>query len=76
MKIVKTIYNPNLLPPDSIEVICGDQVRTFDAKDKQEIGKWLMSIWNDEFFPSPAYIFYNINWDSDHVCYCKYEAEF
>lgn len=76
MKITKTIYNTNLMSPDSIDVVCGEHSRTFDVKDKQEIGKWLLEIWNDEFFPTPAYVYYNINWDRDHVYYCKYEAEF
>lgn len=73
--IQKTIYNENLRHPDSITVECGNERKTFDERDKAGIGEWIQSIWNKEFFPAPAYVYYNIGWDADHVLYCRYELK-
>ena len=73
--MIKTIYNSNLREPDSYTVECGGKERMFDKSDAKKIGEWIKSLWEGEFFPSPAYIYYNIDWDSDHVLYCKYEKD-
>ena len=69
----RTIYNNNLRTPDSITVECGSHIKTFPASDKRAVGEWVREIWNNEFFPEPAYLYFNIDWDCDHILYCKYE---
>ena len=71
--ILKTIFNANLLPADSYTVECGSNRRDFPRGSEKQIGEWVRSIWDEEIFPSPAYVYKNIGWDSDHVLYCKYE---
>lgn len=75
MKITKTVYNSHLLTPDSVTVQCGDQKKDFSYAERGKVGEWMKSIWENEFFPTPAYVYYNIDWDSDHILYCKYECE-
>ena len=71
--IVKTVYAYNLRPADSYTVECGRHKKTFPASDPKAVGKWIMDIWESEIFPYPAYVYYNIDWDCDHILYCKYE---
>ena len=73
--IFKTIYNANLRPADSYTVECGAHRKTFPHGQEKQIGKWISSIWAEEIFPSPAFVYKNIDWDSDHVLYCKYELK-
>lgn len=73
-KMTKTVYNTNLRTPDSYTVECAGKTKTFDRGDESKIGEWLTSIWLNEFFPSSAMIYYNIDWDCDHVLFCKYDA--
>ena len=78
MKINRTIYNNRLLTPDSITVECAGQKATFPYAEKAKVGEWCKAIWEKEydgFFNnfSPAYVYFNIDWDSDHVLYAKYE---
>ena len=50
-------------------------------REEELIEQWIMAIWHQEedpFFPefsvfSPAYLYYDIDWDCDHVLYAKYE---
>lgn len=72
--VKKTVYQQNLRSPDSYTVECDGQVRNFPASNKLDIGKWISQIWDNSFFPAPAYVYCNIDWDSDHILYCKYEA--
>ena len=73
--IRQTIYNDNLRTPDSVTVECGKHTKGFlYPDDSEKVGDWVRSIWAEEFFPSPAYIYYNIDWDCDHVLFCKFEA--
>lgn len=78
MTIQKTVYNSKLLPPYSYTVECGGWKAEFKREDKNKIGEWINLVWAEEedgFFNvySPAYIYYNIDWDSDHILYAKYE---
>lgn len=73
MAIVKTTYNTNLRTPDSYTVECGNKRKMFDVTEKSKVGEWVKSVWENEFLPSPAYVYYNIGWDNDHILYCKYE---
>lgn len=75
MTINKTIINSRLLPPDSYTVECGGKKAHFSADEKLKVGDWIMSIWKTGNF-QPAYVYYNIDWDSDHVLYAKYELPF
>lgn len=72
MNIKKIIYNDNLRTPDSYTVECGGKTMMFNKGEEPLIGEWIKSIWKDEFFPSEASVYYNIDWDCDHVLYCKY----
>ena len=74
LKIRKTILNSRLLSPDSYTVECGSKKARFNATDKLKVGEWIMSIWKSGEI-EPAYVYYNIDWDSDHVLYAKYELE-
>ena len=76
MKITKTVYNSRLIPPDSYTVECAGQKKTFPVSEAKKVGEWVEGIWENEFFPSPAYIYYNIGWDADHILYAKYEASY
>lgn len=71
--IKKTIYNNNLRTPDSYTVECGNKTKTFMKGSERCIGEWIMSLWNNDFFPMPANVYYNIGWENDHILYCKYE---
>lgn len=74
MVVKKTVYQSNLRTADSYTVKCGDQSRIFPAAEKASIGSWISQIWNSSLFPEPAYVYCNIDWDSDGILYCKYEA--
>lgn len=73
--ICKTIYKDNLLPADSYVVECGEHKKTFQRGEETLVGMWIMGIWKEEIFPTPAYIYKNIGWDMDHILYCKYELK-
>lgn len=80
MTIHKTVYNSRLLPPYSYTVECGGKKAEFRRGEELKVGEWVKSIWAEEedgIFNvySPAYIFYNIDWDADHILYAKYEKE-
>ena len=74
MKIHKTIINSKLLPPDSYTVECGGMKTSFSADEWFKIGQWITSVWKSGKI-DPAYVYYNIDWDSDHVLYAKYELD-
>ena len=74
MKIKKTVYNHNLRKPDSYTVECGQHKRFFNAGEEKKVGEWVKGLWR-QGEDSPAYVYYNIDWDCDHVLYCKYEFE-
>lgn len=79
--IRKTILNPNLRSPDGYQVSCAGMKARFKPGEEELIEQWMMAIWHQEedpFFPefsvfSPAYLYYDIDWDCDHVLYAKYE---
>ena len=76
--IQRTIYNPKLLEPFSVTVECAGKKVEFRWEERQKVGEWLMQVWKDQedgFFNthSPAYVFYNIDWDADNVLFAKYE---
>lgn len=71
--MVKTVYAHNLRPADSYTVECGCHKKTFPASDARAVGEWIKQIWGNELIPKPAYVYANIDWDCDHVLYCKYE---
>lgn len=76
--IQRTIYNPKLREPFSVTVECSGEKAEFRWEERQKVGEWLTQVWKnqeDGFFNthSPAYVFYNIDWDADHVLYAKYE---
>lgn len=73
MTRIRTIINDNLRTPDSYTVECGGFKKNFSASEKKEIGSWVKSIWNEEMFPSTAYVYFNIDWDCDHILHCKYD---
>ena len=73
-KIVKTVYNNRLLPPDSYTVECGGEKARANKGEEWKIGAWLMSKWQeDPLNHKPGYVYYNIGRDCDHILYCKYE---
>lgn len=80
MQIERTIYNPNLLPPDGYTVECAGKRQNFKKGEEAALRDWMLEIWRgeeDQTFPefsvfSTAYIFFNIDWDSDHILYAKY----
>ena len=74
MKIHKTVINNRLLPPDSYTVEIGNFKKMFSAREKVEVADWIMSVWESGNI-EPAYVYYNIDWDSDHVLYAKYELD-
>ena len=76
--IKRSVYNSRLMEPDSITVECAKQKATFSYAERSKVGEWVNAIWDSEedgFFNnySPAYVYYNIDWDCDHVLYAKYE---
>lgn len=76
--IQKTIYKPRLLEPYSITVECGTKKAKFKYEDRAKAGDWMMDTWKEQedgFFNThfPAYVYYNIDWDADHILYAKYE---
>ena len=78
--ICKTVYNRNLVTPFSITVKCAGEKKEFRWHERQNVGEWLMKIWKDQEdgifnIHSPAYVFYNIDWDADNVLYAKYELK-
>ena len=78
--ITRTIFNRKLLEPFSITVECGGKKAEFKYEDRSKIGNWMMAAWKEQeygFFNthSPAYVYYNIDWDADHILYAKYECE-
>lgn len=81
MKIQRVIYNPNLRNPDRITVVCGREKRHFKPEEKLEVGKWLKDLWNKQqeenfglILTPEARVYYDIDWDSDNVLYCKFIA--
>ena len=79
MTIQKTVYNSRLRPADSYTVECGGRKANFKWNEQQKVGEWIMAVWREQedgFFNThtPAYVYYNIDWDCDHVLYCKYEC--
>lgn len=78
--IHRTVYNKGLIEPFSITVECAGKKAEFRWEERQKVGNWMMDVWKEQedgFFNthSPAYIFYNVDWDSDHILYAKYELE-
>ena len=76
----KTIYNSHLRTPFSYTVECGGKKVEFLYDNRDQIGKWMQERWKEQedgFFNThePAYVYCNIDWDCDHVLYCKYELE-
>lgn len=76
--ICRTIYNAKLITPYSVTVECAGQKAEFRWKERQKVGEWMEQVWKEQedgFFNthSPAYVFYNIDWDADHILYAKYE---
>lgn len=76
--VKRTVFNERLIEPYSVTVECGGKEIEFRWEERAKVGEWIDQIWKeqeDEFFYiySPAYVFYNIDWDSDHVLYAKYE---
>ncbi len=56
--IKKTIYRSNLISPDSVTVEVGEHSKTFKyPEENKKVAEWVESIWNDEFFRSPAYVY-------------------
>ena len=77
MILVKTIYNTNLRKPDYYTVEVGNIRKMFPASQKNEIGKFIITVWKEQEQykeeSDEAYIYYDIDWDSDHVLYCSYK---
>ena len=81
MNITKTVYadENRYLPADAYDVECGDQKKRFPAEEKQRIGDWIKSVWEEQvFFPAPAYVYARIpngvfSCDDTVVRLCKYE---
>ena len=76
--IHKTVYNPKLIDPRTYIVICGGKKASFDASQKAEVGKWIMSVWETQegkFFNLyfPAFVYYKWDYESNETLYCKYE---
>lgn len=79
--ITKTIYNNNLRTPDRVRVRIGKIEKYFAyPSEKDEVMKFIENHWNaqenEQFFfgdYDDAYIYYDIDWDSDNILYCKYE---
>ena len=75
MTRVKTIINPRLATPDSYTVECGGKKARFPKGKETDIGKWIESVWAEQPVPKTAYVYFNIDWDADHVLYCKYDLQ-
>ncbi len=87
MKVI--VYNRNLRNPDSITVECGKEKKTFPVGEYTnrmtvlaKVEQWILELWKKEreksfgFVPLPkARVYFNIDWDSDHVLFCDYVAE-
>lgn len=83
MEIERTIYNPRLLPPDGYTAECKDFEGCFHKKhfkkgEEEAMRDWMLDIWKNQenpFFPvfSPIYIYFDIDWDADHILYAKYK---
>ena len=78
MKVTKTVYNSRLREPYSYTVECNGKKAEFQHGEESKVSEWVKGIWDEQedgFFNtySPAYIYYNIDWDCDHVLYAKYE---
>ena len=71
--IRKTVYNDRLLPPDSYTVRCAGEKAYFKAEDKSKVADWILNVWDTVDCHAPAYVYFNIDWDSDDILYCKYE---
>ena len=77
MDIKVDFINHDLRKPDSVTVVCGKHKREFLWEEKSQVRPWLESIWKEEeeknfgLFYSEAVMYYNIDWDSDNVIYCK-----
>lgn len=79
MTLVKTIYENNLRTPFNVRVECGKSVKIFEHYDEDEILKWLTPIWKQQLEETiliayPAFVYFNLTWDFDHILYCKYEC--
>lgn len=81
MKVERVLINPWLREPDRITVECGPYKRYFKPDEKPEVGKWLKSLWEQEqeenfglILHREARVYYDIDWDSDHVLFCKFIA--
>lgn len=76
MKILKTVYNSRLIPPLGYVVEVGDKKRRFEPGQEKEAGAWIMSVWEDEFFPPPALVYYNYGFIGDNLAlYCEYRPD-
>lgn len=79
MNVVKTVFNRSLLPPDSYTVEIDGVKANFNRGEESKVGEFIKSLWakEEDLFGfsvySPAYVYYNIGWDNDHVLYAKYE---
>ena len=79
-KIQKTVYNRRLMEPYSVTVECGGKKAEFRYEEQKKAGDWMLATWKEQedgFFNThePAYVYYNIDWDADHILYAKYELE-
>lgn len=80
MRVLRHIYNYNLRTPDSVTVEVGSHKRLFAYEDRKEVAPWVEQIWQQELDAgksyeecTPAYIYYNIDWDCDHVLFARYK---
>lgn len=76
--IKRTIINNRLRDPFSVTVECDGKKAEFRWEERHKVGEWMMQVWREQedgFFNthSPAYVYYNIDWDCDHVLFAKYE---
>ena len=76
--IRKTVYNRRLITPHSITVECGNKKAEFKYDARCWIGDWIKAVWKEQedgLFNThtPAYVYYNIDWDADHILHSKYE---
>jgi hypothetical protein len=81
MKVNRVIYNHNLREPDRITVFCGKEKKHFKPSEKREVGNWLTRLWEQQMeenfgliLTPEARVYYDIDWDCDHILYCKFTA--
>ena len=79
MKVIRKIFNHNLRMPDSVTVEVGKHKAIFSYEDRKQVAPYVEEIWKKELDAgksledcTPAYIYYNIDWDCDHVLFARY----